>query len=76
MPEDRFFKILDTVDSTNNYAMTRVQAGMASHGMVWFAHEQSAGKGQRGKGWETQPGKNIAMSLVLQPEFLDARKQC
>lgn len=75
MPEDRFFKILDTVDSTNNYVMARVQAGMASHGMAWFAHEQSAGKGQRGKGWETQPGKNIAMSLVLQPDFLDARQQ-
>ncbi len=75
MPEDRFFKILDTVDSTNNYAMARVQAGMASHGMTWFAHEQTAGKGQRGKGWETQPGKNIAMSIVLQPEFLDARQQ-
>lgn len=75
MPEDRFFKILDTVDSTNNYAMARVQAGMASHGMAWFAHEQTAGKGQRGKGWETQPGKNIAMSLVLQPDFLDAKQQ-
>ena len=75
MPEDRFFKILDTVDSTNNYAMARVQAGMASHGMAWFAHEQTAGKGQRGKGWETQPGKNIAVSLVLQPDFLDARQQ-
>lgn len=55
--------------------MARVQAGMASHGMTWFAHEQTAGKGQRGKGWETQPGKNIAMSIVLQPEFLDARQQ-
>ncbi len=75
MPEDRFFKILDTVDSTNNYAMARVKAGMASHGMAWLAHEQTAGKGQRGKGWETQPGKNIAMSIVFQPEFLDARQQ-
>lgn len=75
MPEDRFFKILDTVDSTNNYAMDRVQAGMASHGMAWFTHEQTAGKGQRGKGWQTEPGKNIAMSLVLQPESLDARQQ-
>lgn len=75
MPKDRFFKILDTVDSTNNYAMARVQAGMASHGMAWFAHEQTAGKGQRGKGWETQPGKNIAMSIVFQPEFLDTRQQ-
>ncbi|HMK04720.1 MAG TPA: biotin--[acetyl-CoA-carboxylase] ligase [Ferruginibacter sp.] len=75
MLKDSFFKILDTVDSTNNYAMGRVHAGMASHGMVWFAQEQTAGKGQRGKGWQTEPGKNIAMSLVLQPEKLNASQQ-
>ena len=75
MHGDRFFKILDTVDSTNNYAMAKVHAGMASHGMAWFTQEQTAGKGQRGKGWETEPGKNIAMSLVLQPEPLNAKQQ-
>ncbi len=75
MPRDGFFKILDTVDSTNNYAMAKVHAGMASHGMVWFTHEQTAGKGQRGKSWEIEPGKNIAMSLVLQLEELNAKQQ-
>ena len=75
MSGDRFFKILDTVDSTNNYAMASIHAGMASHGMAWFTHEQTAGKGQRGKGWETEPRKNIAMSLVLQPESLHAKQQ-
>jgi BirA family biotin operon repressor/biotin-[acetyl-CoA-carboxylase] ligase len=75
MPRDPFFKILDTVDSTNNYAMARVHAGLAGHGMAWFALEQTAGKGQRGKSWETEPGKNIAMSLVLQPEQLNSKQQ-
>jgi BirA family transcriptional regulator, biotin operon repressor / biotin---[acetyl-CoA-carboxylase] ligase len=75
MPGDRFFRILDTVDSTNNYAMEKVHAGLASHGMVWFAQEQTAGKGQRGKSWKTEPGKNIAMSLVLEPRQLNARQQ-
>jgi BirA family transcriptional regulator, biotin operon repressor / biotin---[acetyl-CoA-carboxylase] ligase len=75
MPGDRFFRILDTVDSTNNYAMEKVHAGLASHGMAWFAQEQTAGKGQRGKTWKTEPGKNIAMSLVLEPRQLNARQQ-
>jgi len=75
MPGDRFFRLLDTVDSTNNYAMAKVHAGMASHGMVWFAQEQTAGKGQRGKTWKTEPGKNIAMSLVIQPGHLNATQQ-
>lgn len=67
MTEDGFFTILDTVDSTNNYAMQQVQDGLAKHGRAWFANEQTAGKGQRGKSWTGEKGKNIAMSLVLEP---------
>ncbi|HMH33668.1 MAG TPA: biotin--[acetyl-CoA-carboxylase] ligase [Puia sp.] len=58
---------LSSVDSTNNYAMGKVHAGLASHGMVVFAHEQTAGKGQRGKTWTSSPGKNIMLSAVLEP---------
>ena len=75
MGEDGFFTILDTVDSTNNYAMARVHDGLANHGMVWFAHEQTAGKGQRGKAWIMEKGKNIAMSLVLEPDKLQITNQ-
>jgi BirA family biotin operon repressor/biotin-[acetyl-CoA-carboxylase] ligase len=70
MDEGSFFTILDTVDSTNNYAMARVDDGLARHGMAWFANEQTAGKGQRGKSWTSEKGKNVAMSLVLSPEQL------
>jgi BirA family transcriptional regulator, biotin operon repressor / biotin---[acetyl-CoA-carboxylase] ligase len=67
MIEGSFFTILDTVDSTNNYAMASIEDGTAKNGMAWFANEQTAGKGQRGKGWNSEKGKNIAMSLVLSP---------
>ena len=70
-----FFTILDTVDSTNNYAMQQVQDGLAKHGRVWFATEQTAGKGQRGKTWASEKGKNIAMSFVLEPEHLQITSQ-
>ena len=70
MIEGSFFTILDTVDSTNNYAMAKIDAGLAKHGMVWFANEQTAGKGQRGKNWTSENGKNIALSLVLEPDKL------
>jgi BirA family transcriptional regulator, biotin operon repressor / biotin---[acetyl-CoA-carboxylase] ligase len=62
-----FFNILTSVDSTNNYAMGMVHAGMASHGMAWFAQEQTAGRGQRGREWLSEPGQNIALSVVLDP---------
>jgi len=63
----RSFIELQSVDSTNNYAMGRVHAGLASHGMMFFAHEQWAGKGQRGKSWMSTPGENIIASTVLEP---------
>ncbi|MEP7238357.1 MAG: biotin--[acetyl-CoA-carboxylase] ligase [Ferruginibacter sp.] len=75
MAEDGFFTILDTVDSTNNYAIGRVQDGLAKHGMAWFSKEQTAGKGQRGKSWATGKGQNIAMSVVLEPEKLQIANQ-
>ena len=56
MADDGFFTILNTVDSTNNYAMGRVYDGLAKHGMLWFANEQTAGKGQRGKAWVLKQG--------------------
>lgn len=61
------FFILDTVDSTNNYAMDRIREGVAAPGMAWFSHTQTAGKGQRGRVWISAPGQNMALSLVLEP---------
>lgn len=61
------FILLTSVDSTNNYAMAKVREGIATHGAVFFALEQTAGKGQRGKVWHTRKGENIILSLVLNP---------
>ena len=71
---DPFFE-LNEVDSTNNYAMRQVQAQMAGHGATWITMNQNAGKGQRGKAWNSEPGKNIMMSCVLEPVFLSIDNQ-
>ncbi|MBC7865961.1 MAG: biotin--[acetyl-CoA-carboxylase] ligase [Gloeobacteraceae cyanobacterium ES-bin-316] len=65
MKQSHLFNILNSVDSTNNYAMAKVHAGLATHGMAWFAQSQTGGKGQRGKAWQSEPGKNIILSMVL-----------
>jgi BirA family transcriptional regulator, biotin operon repressor / biotin---[acetyl-CoA-carboxylase] ligase len=75
MSSAAFIKILDTVDSTNNYAMAKVRAGMARHGQAFAAKEQTAGKGQRGKSWQSAPGQNIAMSLLLKADRLKVEQQ-
>lgn len=67
--------ILPSVDSTNNYAMARATAGDAGHGSAWFAMEQTAGKGQRGRQWLANPGENIMLSTVIQPAELPFHQQ-
>lgn len=67
MPANGLFNILARVDSTNNYAMAMVHAGMAEHGMAWFTPHQTAGRGRRGRAWQGQAGQNIALSVALRP---------
>ena len=66
---------LESVDSTNNYAMARIHEGMASDGLVCLARHQWAGKGQRGKTWLSEPGQNLIMSLVIEPTPLILTQQ-
>jgi len=69
------FSILSTVDSTNNYAMGKVHEGLAKHGDAFFALEQTAGKGQRGKQWLAADGQNIILSIVVEPFQLKIAQQ-
>ena len=48
---------------------------MAQPGTCYFAHEQTSGKGQRGKSWATERGANIILSIVLKPDFLQPTQQ-
>lgn len=66
---------LDVVDSTNNYAIARVSEGLAGHGWAVRANYQTAGKGQLGHNWESEKGKNILCSLVLDMLGHDLRRQ-
>lgn len=61
------FHLLDSVDSTNNYAMEQIRAGMAENGMAWQARHQSAGKGQLGRAWISEMSDNILMSIIVKP---------
>ena len=74
-PNDHLFIVLDAVDSTNNYAMAKVHAGLARHGNAYFSPIQTGGKGQRGNLWETSTGVNIALSVVLDVHTLNAAQQ-
>ena len=73
---------LQSVDSTNNYARQQIATTdlpymqePITHGTAFFAHEQVAGKGQRGKIWVSEKGANIALSIVLKPQSLRLAEQ-
>lgn len=55
--------VLETVDSTNEEAKRRAEQG-GRHGMVVFASEQTAGRGRRGRVWESPRG-NMHCSVLL-----------
>ena len=54
---------LDSIDSTNSEALRRLPE--LPGGTVLAAREQTAGRGQRGNTWFTEPGKNLTFSIVL-----------
>lgn len=56
------------IDSTNLCAARLADQG-AEHGTLIVAQSQTAGRGRRGRGWESPAGDNIYMSLILRPDF-------
>jgi BirA family biotin operon repressor/biotin-[acetyl-CoA-carboxylase] ligase len=58
---------LDSIDSTNNYAMQLIDANKAQQGMTIVAQSQTAGKGQRGRSWMDVPGESLLMSIITMP---------
>lgn len=64
---------LDTIDSTNSEALRRLPDLPSC--TVLAAREQTAGRGQRGNTWFSEPGKNLTFSIVLKfgPGAISAR---
>lgn len=55
-------------DSTNIRAKQLGEEG-APHGTLVTADQQSAGRGRRGRGWESPPGCSVYMSILLRPDI-------
>jgi len=61
---------LKRIDSTNDFARTQAEQGLGMHGAVFFAWEQTAGRGQFGKSWHGEPGQNLSLSVLLENQQL------
>lgn len=52
--------------------MRLIHAGVAQPAQAIVAHEQTSGKGQRGKSWQSTAGESLSFTLLLRPEPLQA----
>lgn len=59
-------------DSTNN-DIRRLALEGAPEGTVVTADVQTAGKGRRGRSWESEAGSSLLFSLLLRPELIPDR---
>ena len=59
--------VYESIDSTNLEA-ARLSKNGAGHGTVVVAQTQTAGRGRRGRSWESPKGSNLYFSLLLRPK--------
>lgn len=66
---------LRETDSTNLYLKEWLTNNKPTEGTVILAEKQTAGRGQEGTQWLSQPGENLTLSIYYKPTFLLARQQ-
>lgn len=68
---------LEETDSTNRYLnqLCNQHPSSIPEFTTVSARFQTAGKGQRGNSWESEKDKNLLFSVVLYPDFLEAKRQ-
>jgi BirA family biotin operon repressor/biotin-[acetyl-CoA-carboxylase] ligase len=57
-----------TIDSTNTHALREAASGAPS-GSVYFADEQTAGRGRGAHTWHSEPDFGLYVSLLLRPNL-------
>lgn len=65
----------EEIDSTNNRAKQLAEQG-EPEGTLVIAKSQTAGKGRRGRSWESEKMDGIWMSLLLRPKVKPAEVSC
>lgn len=67
--------IVEEAGSTNSLLADMARKGEAQDGCVVAARSQSAGRGQRGNSWESEPGKNLTFSMLFAGRDIDVSRQ-
>jgi BirA family biotin operon repressor/biotin-[acetyl-CoA-carboxylase] ligase len=62
----------EELPSTNEYALELLSKSTPEEGTAISTQNQTAGRGQIGRKWESAPGENLTVSIILYPTFLAA----
>ncbi len=73
-PKSEVIEIPST-PSTNKFVEELLNTEQIADGTVYYTLDQTAGIGQAGNSWESEPSKNLTATVVLKPEFLSATDQ-
>lgn len=74
---EQFYSLihLDETVSTNSYLNSLCEREDVPDFTIVQADYQTAGRGQRGNSWESEPRQNLTFSYVLHPTFITAQQQ-
>lgn len=61
-------QVFASIDSTNSEAKRQAESG-GEQGLLIIGEQQTAGRGRRGRAWESQKGEGIFMTLLLKPDI-------
>ena len=73
MPRTLNYIHLEEARSTNSHLLA--EAPSLPDRTVVYTYCQTAGRGQKGNSWESEPGKNLAFSLLLKNLPIEAKQQ-
>jgi BirA family biotin operon repressor/biotin-[acetyl-CoA-carboxylase] ligase len=68
-------KHYEKVSSTNDLASVMLRGGKPAEGTVITAAFQQDGRGQKGNIWDSEPDKNLLMSVILYPVMVRPEEQ-
>ena len=71
--QNNIFLHFPALESTNLYALNILSKSNPTEGTAISTYNQLNGRGQIGSKWESQPNKNISISIILYPTFLKAK---
>lgn len=66
---------LQEIESTNTYLKEKLLDNNLEEGFTIYAGYQTAGRGQKGNTWESQPGNNLLFSTILYPQHIAPQNQ-